>query len=308
MEPERFIHLLYVPTMACNMQCRYCYLGDHTVPEDTAYSPLQTLDHAVSKFAEEGIVPFNISLHGGEVTTLPKEDFHDLAAYISAYYEKNHDLLLHEGFRIGRPHIKTNLLDLDKHMDTIREFDVSVSGSLDLPFSLHQEYRVTKGGKPTLEKILENIALMESLPNRKKVSATIFREHYERIDELIRDIRFLSENSCLDMKDFNFMIGFDAEGSQLLHPLTDEEQVGFFRKIRDAFQGTDLEEGLRGAWFAEFGPGYCTNSDVCGEKFFLLERNGDVYSCVRGQKNPDFYYGNIYRNSGSEILANASRI
>ena len=27
----KFIHLLYVPTMACNMQCRYCYLEDHTV-------------------------------------------------------------------------------------------------------------------------------------------------------------------------------------------------------------------------------------------------------------------------------------
>ena len=27
----KFIHLLYVPTMACNMQCRYCYLEDNTV-------------------------------------------------------------------------------------------------------------------------------------------------------------------------------------------------------------------------------------------------------------------------------------
>ena len=26
----KYIHLLYVPTMACNMQCRYCYLEDNT--------------------------------------------------------------------------------------------------------------------------------------------------------------------------------------------------------------------------------------------------------------------------------------
>ena len=27
----KFIHLLYVPTMNCNMQCKYCYLKENTV-------------------------------------------------------------------------------------------------------------------------------------------------------------------------------------------------------------------------------------------------------------------------------------
>ena len=34
----------------------------------------------------------------------------------------------------------------------------------------------------------------------------------------------------------------------------------------------------------------------------MLEKNGDIYSCVRGQKNPDYYYGNIYKNTVEEIL------
>ena len=42
---------------------------------------------------------------------------------------------------------------------------------------------------------------------------------------------------------------------------------------------------------------HCSNCDNCGEKFFLLEKNGDIYSCVRGQKQPDFYYGNILQYS-----------
>ena len=46
---------------------------------------------------------------------------------------------------------------LDKHIDTIKEFNVSISGSLDLPLSLHDEYRVTKGGMGTFNKILDNI-------------------------------------------------------------------------------------------------------------------------------------------------------
>ncbi len=301
-----YIHLLYVPTMACNMACRYCYLEEETTDLRTEHTPLETLMYAVDKCRSEEIIPFNISLHGGEVTCLKPEDFRELVSYISGYYQKNGGLLTGAGFRVGQPHIKTNLLALDRHMDAIREYGVSVSGSIDLPLSLHREYRVGKDGKETLDKILENVSALKDLPNHKKVSATIFREHLERADEVIEDIWYLHRNTCLDMLDFNFMIGFE-NSSSLLHALTEEEQLLFFRRIRDAFLGTELEAGLRGAWFREFGPDYCTNCVNCGEKFYLLERNGDIYSCVRGQKQRDFYYGNIYEESMSRIMQTAQQ-
>ena len=361
--------------MACNMACRYCYLEEETRDLKTAHGPLETLRYAVDKMRSEDIIPFNISLHGGEVTCLSTAEFSGLTAYIKEYYEKNRGLLTGAGFKVGSPHIKTNLLALDRHIDAIREHGVSISGSIDLPLSLHREYRLRKsavygqnsaasgpndaapgqksaasgsndaapgrksavpgpgtdlgngagddGNVPsstdafpetpenvpssadTLPKILENVALLKDLPNHKKVSATIFREHLERIDELIGDIWYLHRNTCLDMLDFNFMIGFE-NSSGLLHALTEEEQLQFFRKIRDAFLGTELEAGLKGAWFREFGPDYCTNCINCGEKFYLLEKNGDVYSCVRGQKQPDFYYGNIYEESMRAIMERAA--
>ena len=295
----KFIHLLYVPTMNCNMQCKYCYLKENTIDlkQDDKY--LQTLEYAIKKFKESNVIPFNVSLHGGEVTTLSKKDFREIIKFISNYYIENKELIESNGFKLGTPHIKTNLLNLEKHIDTIREFNVSISGSLDLPFSLHEEYRVTKGNQKTLNKILENI------PNKKKVSATIFKEHYDKINEIINDIRFLDENTCLNMNDFNFMIGFVSGKDDLLHAMTEEEQVDFYKKINKEFMGTSLENGLKNSWFAEFSPAYCTNCDNCGEKFFLLERDGDIYSCVRGQKNKEFYYGNIYNNSVEEILRNA---
>lgn len=301
---NKFIHLLYVPTMNCNMQCSYCYLGDQTRDSESPYGAVDTLRYAVGKLQQANVVPFNISLHGGEVTTLSKQEFHDLIAYVHGYYQNNRQLLTENGFRIGRPHIKTNLFGLDRHIDTIRQYDVSISGSLDLPLSLHKIYRRTKGDGETLTKILDNIHLLAALPNRKKVSATIFRQHFERLDEMVADIRYLHEHTCLDMNDFNFMIGFSSQqaASQQLTPLSEQEQVALFHRMREEFEGTDLQPGLDGAWFAEFTQTYCTNCDLCGEKFFLLERNGDVYSCVRGQGNPDFYYGNIYTDSVEQIL------
>ncbi len=301
----KYIHLLYVPTMACNMGCKYCYLEDNTVDEKTKYTPLETLEYAVNKFKQSNVIPFNISLHGGEITTLSQKDFHDVIEFISNYYKENRKIITDAGFKIGTPHIKTNLYDLNKHIDTIKEFNVSISGSLDLPFKMHDEYRVTKGNKKTLEKILENIELLKDIPNKKKVSATIFKEHFIYLDDIIKDIKYLHKNTCLDMNDFNFMIGFDYNSNGILHHITEEEQVELYNRMHKEFDGTDLDYGVNGPWFDEFGPGYCTNCDNCGEKFFLLEKNGDIYSCVRGQKNKDYYYGNIYTNTVEEILNTA---
>ena len=89
----KFIHLLYVPTMACNMACKYCYLEDNTKDEYKKYKPLDTLDYAIKKFKESNVIPFNISLHGGEVTTLSHDEFHDLIKYIDTYYNDNKDLI-----------------------------------------------------------------------------------------------------------------------------------------------------------------------------------------------------------------------
>lgn len=303
----KYIHLLYVPTMACNMCCKYCYLEDNTKDEKTKYSPLETLEYAVNKLKDNNVIPFNISLHGGEVTTLSKNDFREIIKFISDYYEKNKEIITSGGFKIGNPHIKTNLYDLEKHIDTIKEFNVSISGSLDLPLSLHDEYRITKGNKKTLDRILKNIELIRNIPNKKKVSATIFKEHFNKLDEIVEDIKYLNKNTCLDMNDFNFMIGFDYNSCGILHHITEEEQLELYDRMHKEFDGTDLDYGVNNAWFDEFGPGYCPNCDNCGEKFFLLEKNGDIYSCVRGQKQKDYYYGNIYTDSVDKILQTAQK-
>lgn len=291
--------------MACNMACKYCYLEENTVAENSKYDALATLDYAIKKLNKAHVIPFNISLHGGEVTTLSKSDFRNIIKYISEYYQKNRDLLTAAGFKVGSPHIKTNLYNLEQQIDTIKEFNVSISGSLDLPLKLHEEYRVTKGNQKTLHKILNNIALLKDLPNKKKVSATIFKEHFKYLEDIIKDINYLHKKTCLDMNDFNFMIGFDYNANGLLHHLTETEQLIFYKRMHQAFDGTELDSGVNGPWFDEFGPDYCTNCNNCGEKFFLLERNGDIYSCVRGQKQPDYFYGNIYQQTVAEILNTA---
>ena len=73
--------------------CKYCYLEDNTKDEKTEYKAIDTLKYAVDKLKSKNIIPFNISLHGGEVTVLSKEEFRDLIKYVSEYYDKNKKII-----------------------------------------------------------------------------------------------------------------------------------------------------------------------------------------------------------------------
>ena len=59
----KFIHLLYVPTMNCNMQCKYCYLKENTIDlkQDDKY--LKTLKYAVNKFKNANIFAWRRSYY-----------------------------------------------------------------------------------------------------------------------------------------------------------------------------------------------------------------------------------------------------
>ncbi|MCX7749611.1 MAG: radical SAM protein [Clostridia bacterium] len=312
----KLIHLLYVPTLFCNLGCSYCYLENQTDVKqpDSENLAVDTLKFAVQKFKKSDVLPYNISLHGGEVTTLKTDTLEELFKFIRNYYKKHIDILSREGFHKAEPHIKTNLYNFDKLYDLLDEYKVSVSASIDLPLSLHEQYRLAKNGRSTLDVILKNLTLLSRYRHRKKFSSVICYAHYLKMGELMKDIWFIHRKIGFDMNNFNFMFGFETGNTVLqqlrednydLRVLTGEEQVTFYRAMQEEFSGTELDEGLEKRWFEEFTPSYCTHSFNCGEKFFLLQYNGDIYSCVRGQGKRDFYFGNIYKDSVQEILKNA---
>lgn len=307
MKYNKLIHLLYVPTLNCNLKCDYCYLHEQTdVKPDSSELILKTLDITLNKFEEANILPFNISLHGGEVTTLSQKYLEQLFVKIQNHYIANNDILLSQGFRKFNPHIKTNLFCIDKHIELFKKYKVSISGSLDIPLKLHEKHRLTKNGKSSLNKISKNIKLLSNYPYKKKISATLFTKHIENPNLFIDDIWYIHNELGFDMNNFNIMFGFcDSEFSEQLNQISDISQSEFYNVLKNEFIGTELEQGFKNNWFEEFTPNFCTNSINCGEKFFLLQSSGDIYSCVRGQGNSDFCYGNIYKDTVENILIEA---
>ncbi len=310
LENNKFIHLLYSPTNFCNMGCQYCYLGTGTDEVTDTENALETLKYAINGFLAEGIIPFNISFHGGEPTAIPKSLLSSLLEFSSDYYIKYADKIKNAGFPLNPVHIKTNLYNFDSLYSLFDQHKVSISGSVDLPLHLHDKYRTDRKGKSTLKKITHNLKLLSQYPHHKKISCVITQEHMQYLDELISDIKIIHFDIGLDMTKFNIMFSFDSvknkekftQTNSGTDMLTQEQQVELYNKLKDAFIGTELEHGLMTHWFKEFTPEFCCSAVNCGDKFFLLQSNGDVYSCPRGQSSDYFLYGNIFQHGISSVI------
>jgi uncharacterized protein len=314
--PERSIHLLYVPTLCCNLSCSYCYLGKQTTEaalKVDAQRAVHTLRHTLAALEEAGVLAFNVSLHGGEVTTLPPAILGELFGLIRSHYLANFDALNALGHKKSSPHIKTNLFKFAPFYELFDRHKVSISASIDLPLALHARHRTTRGGTDALQRTLGNLRLLARYPHAKKISATLSAEHLGNVQALVDDIWFIHREIGFDMNQFNLMFAFDsalgraARGGVGLNAASQSQQLALYEVLKSAFAGTELEEGLRRNWFDEFKPSYCTNAFNCGERFYLLQSDGSVYSCVRGQGIEEFRYGNVFDDGMMDILANGAR-
>ncbi|MGB2883952.1 MAG: SPASM domain-containing protein, partial [Rhodoferax sp.] len=217
------------------------------------------------------------------------------------------------GHKKSAPHIKTNLFKFAPFYDLFDQHKVSISASIDLPLALHARHRTTRGGTDWLPRTLDNIRLLARYPHAKKISATLSAEHLADIPALVHDIWFIHRELGFDMNQFNLMFAFGSElnraakGEAVLTPATPAQQQALYAALKAEFTGTELEEGLKRNWFDEFKPSYCTNAANCGERFYLLQSDGAVYSCVRGQGIEAFRYGNVFEDPILHILDNGAR-
>lgn len=313
---SRNIHLLYVPTLCCNLGCTYCYLGAQTTQaalKADAGRAVATLRHALDALCAAGVLAFNVSLHGGEVTTLPPAILDELFTLIRGHYLTHFDDINALGHKKSAPHIKTNLYRFAPLYALFERHKVSISASIDLPLALHARYRTTRSGNDWLDRTKENLRLLARYPHAKKISATLCGEHLRDIPALIDDIWYIHRELGFDMNQLNLMFAFASElnranrGEAALTPATPAQQLQLYAALQAAFTGSELEDGLRRNWFDEFKPSYCTSAENCGERFYLLQGDGSVYSCVRGQGIEEFRYGNVFTDSIDDILANGAR-
>lgn len=310
-----FSRPLYVMSKAagphCNLACTYCYYLEKAklYPEDPRHIMSdELLERFVKQYIEAQTAPeILFTWHGGEPLMRPLS-FYKKAMELQQYYGKG---------RIINNCIQTNgtLLN-DEWCKFFHDNGWLVGISIDGPQEFHDEYRRTRDGKPTFNKVKKGIDLLNKYQVEWNGMAVVndFNADYP-----LDFYHFFRDNGCkyLQFTPIVERISQHTDGRHLAHlgeeelPIADfsvtPEQWGkFLIAIFDEWVKNDVGQvfvELFDCFLANWcgvAPGICVYAKECGHAG-VMEYNGDVYSCDHFVF-PEYKLGNIQSKTLTEML------
>jgi len=211
--------------------------------------------------------------------------------------------------------VQTNgtLLD-DEWAAFFKEHDFLIGISIDGPRELHDVYRVDKGGKPTFDRVMRGLRLLQKHGVDFNVLTTVNRVNADHPLEVYRFLR--DEAGTTWMQFIPVVERINADGQTLYQEGTTvsersvlPEQYGrFLCTIFDEWVRHDVgrifvqtfEATLRN-WLGLGASGMCVFNETCGTGP-AMEHNGDLYSCDHFVE-PDYLLGNIQSKHMIELVA-----
>lgn len=139
------------PTPFCNINCRYCYLPDRSLPGRMSLQTLARIFEALfssSRLADD----VTIVWHAGEPMVVPL-DFYERAFQLMEQFNK-------QRVRVVTAFQTNGTLITQAWCDFIKRQQVKVSVSLDGPQHMHDRERVDRSGKGTFERTMKGIDLL----------------------------------------------------------------------------------------------------------------------------------------------------
>jgi uncharacterized protein len=297
-------HVMAKPTGAiCNLDCEYCFfLSKDQLYPDGVFRMDPTVHEAyVSQLlaaqgeADEVVVAFQ----GGEPTLMGLE-------FMRRTLELE-DRFRRPGQRVLNT-LQTNgtLLD-DEWGAFLKEHDFLVGLSIDGPRAMHDAYRVDKGGKPTFDRVLRGLGVLQRHGVEWNALTTINAangDHGLEVYRFLRDElgaqfiqlipiveRVTAEQLPLARTGWGRRSGgerplYRQEGDLVTHRTVRPEQFGQFlvevfeewvrHDVGDVF--VQMFDTALAHWLGMDQMGMCVHARTCGSAL-ALEHNGDLYSC-----------------------------
>lgn len=300
------IHVLAKPTgSVCNLHCSYCfYLSKELLyPGSTFRMSDEVLEQYIAQLIESHQADnVTVAWQGGE-PTLMGVDFYRRAIGLQEKYRR-------PGMTFENT-IQTNgtLLN-DEWCEFLRKNNFLVGISIDGPRDLHDAHRVDKRGRPTFDKAMRGLRLLQKHGVEYNVLVTVNRANADRPLDVYR---FLRDEAGTSWMQFIPMIERLTEGAVTPYQqgvtvsdrTVESEQWGkFLITVFDEWVSHDVgtifvqtfEAAVR-SWLGMGSSGMCIFDPVCGHGL-ALEHNGDLYSCDHFVE-PKYLLGNI--NQGHMI-------
>jgi uncharacterized protein len=293
-------HLLAKPSgAACNLDCAYCFFLDKESlypGSDFRMNPAvqeQFIRQLIESHQTDDV---NIAWQGGE-PTLMGLDFYRHSLELVEKYRRPGMRFLHT--------MQTNgtLLD-DAWAEFFKEHNFLIGISLDGPRELHDVYRLDKGGKPTHDRVLRGLRLLQKHGVDYNILTTVNRVNGDYPLEVYQFLRDEAGTTWIQFIPVVERVPENAGSPQEQgFPVSDRsvlpEQFGWFLSmIFDEWVRHDVgsvfiqtfEATLRN-WLGLNSSGMCVFNETCGTGL-ALEHNGDLYSCDHFV-DPDYMLGNI---------------
>lgn len=318
-------HVMAKPTGAvCNLDCEYCFFlskellypgSRFRMAEDLQEAYVRQLLEAHAR-APEVVVTWQ----GGE-PTLMGLDFFRRSIELERRYARPGQRILNA--------LQTNgtLLD-DDWGRFLKEHDFLVGISIDGPRELHDAYRVDKGGRPTFDRVIRGLDVLQLHRVDWNVLTTIHAVNGDsggQVYRFLRDdlgatfVQFIpiverATPETLPVADAGWGSGvhgrplYTQTGSLVTHRSVRPEQYGRF--LIDVFEewvrsdiGTvyvQMFDTALANWSGEPGA-MCVHAETCGQQL-ALEHTGDLYSCDH-YVEPGYRLGNIKDRHLLELVA-----
>ena len=308
-------HLLAKPTGAiCNLDCAYCFFLDKEIfyPGSRFRMSDDVLEQYIRQLIESHRADsINIAWQGGE-PTLMGLDFFRRAMTLVEKYRRPGMTFLHT--------MQTNgtLLD-DEWAAFFKEHGFLIGISIDGPRPLHDVYRVDKGGRPTFDKVIRGLRLLQKHGVEYNILTTVNRVNG---DHPLQVYRFLRDEAKTDWMQFIPVVERINADGQTLYQEGDTvsersvlpEQFGrFLSAIFDEWVRHDVGrifvqtfEAALSNWLGLANSGMCVFNETCGTGL-AIEHNGDLYACDHFVE-PDYLLGNIQDRHLIELVASPQQI
>ncbi len=297
------------PTSLCNLNCKYCYVPNRK--NSTLIKP-QVLEQIFKKtLSLKFKSPFIEFLwHSGE-PMLAGINFYKNVIQLQKKYNLNNVTI--------RNTIQTNGILIDSNWAKFfKENDFSIGVSLDGPSFINDANRVTWGGKPTTEKVLQGIqhlkkegitpgilsVISEKSLDYPKEIFDFFYNHelywigfnVEEIENANKSTSLKSQNS-VDIRYRNFMSTlYDLWKSKV--PKTEiREFVDIVNVINDKSEKNNY---------------YREPDETVDFKIITIQKNGDIstyspeFAGMKSEKYNDFVIGNILNDDLINLSSNAN--
>ena len=293
-------HAMVKPSGAqCNLDCAYCF---YLHKEDLLQQPKKSrmsealLEQHIRQYIEAHTGPEVVfSWQGGEPTLMGLEFFRRVIA-LQARYKKAGQAIEND--------LQTNGILLDEEWCSFLKHNNFLVGlSIDGPAALHDEYRYSKGGTPTFERVMAAVALLHHyqvpfgalcVVNRKNARRPIDVYRFLRDQVRPRIIQFIA---CVEPTDFRSVEPAAANSTVTDWSVAAEDWGYFLCRIWDEWWRRDYGKVFVDQFenvisqMLGYGAQKCVSSQICG-KALAIEHNGDLYSCDHFVY-PEYRLGNI---------------